>query len=97
MELRMTLCILLINVIKNGLGVILDWVPGHFCKDAHGLYKFDGSHIYDYPDDKIEKTSWGTANFDLGKNEVQSFLISNALFWIDYFHIDGFRLDAVAN
>ena len=83
---------------KNGLGVILDWVPGHFCKDAHGLYKFDGSYLYDYPNDRDrENPVWGTANFNLGRNEVQSFLISNALFWIKYFHIDGFRLDAVAN
>ena len=83
---------------KNGLGVILDWVPGHFCKDAHGLYKFDGSYLYDYPNDRDrENLVWGTANFNLGRNEVQSFLISNALFWIKYFHIDGFRLDAVAN
>ena len=82
----------------NGIGVILDWVPGHFCKDAHGLYCFDGSHIYSYQaDNDRENHVWGTANFDLEKGEVQSFLISNALFWIDYFHIDGIRMDAVAN
>ncbi|SDN90093.1 1,4-alpha-glucan branching protein GlgB [Bacillus sp. OK048] len=82
----------------NGIGVILDWVPGHFCKDAHGLYRFDGSHIYSYQaENDRENHVWGTANFDLGKGEVQSFLISNALFWIDYFHIDGIRMDAVAN
>lgn len=82
----------------NGIGVILDWVPGHFCKDAHGLYQFDGTHIYSYPHhhDRENKV-WGTANFDLGKREVQSFLISNAIFWIDIYHIDGFRVDAVAN
>lgn len=82
----------------NGIGVILDWVPGHFCKDAHGLYEFDGTHLYEYEHawDR-ENTVWGTANFDLGKNEVQSFLISNAIFWMDYYHIDGFRLDAVSN
>lgn len=83
---------------KNGLGVILDWVPGHFCKDTHGLYKFDGTFLYDYPNENDrENPVWGTANFNLGKNEVQSFLISSALFWIRYFHIDGFRLDAVSN
>ncbi|WP_338449209.1 1,4-alpha-glucan branching protein GlgB [Niallia oryzisoli] len=83
---------------KNGLGVILDWVPGHFCKDAHGLYKFDGSFLYDYPyENDRENRVWGTANFNLGRNEVQSFLISSALFWIRYFHVDGFRLDAVSN
>ncbi|WHY85104.1 1,4-alpha-glucan branching protein GlgB [Neobacillus novalis] len=83
---------------QHGIGIILDWVPGHFCKDAHGLYRFDGTHIYSYSHaGDRENVVWGTANFDLGKGEVQSFLISNALFWIDYFHIDGFRMDAVAN
>nr|WP_295971281.1 1,4-alpha-glucan branching protein GlgB [uncultured Bacillus sp.] len=83
---------------KNGLGVILDWVPGHFCKDAHGLYKFDGTFLFEYPyaNDR-ENPIWGTANFHLSKTEVQSFLISSALFWVQYYHIDGFRLDAVAN
>lgn len=83
---------------QHGIGIILDWVPGHFCKDAHGLYRFDGTHTYSYfhTSDR-ENHVWGTANFDLGENEVQSFLISNALFWMDYFHIDGFRMDAVAN
>lgn len=83
---------------QNGIGVILDWVPGHFCKDAHGLYRFDGTHIYSYKNNNDrENAIWGTANFDLGKGEVQSFLISNALFWMDNYHIDGFRMDAVAN
>lgn len=83
---------------QQGIGVILDWVPGHFCKDAHGLYRFDGTHLFSYETDyDRENVVWGTANFDLGKGEVQSFLISNARFWMDYFHIDGFRMDAVAN
>lgn len=83
---------------QNDIGVILDWVPGHFCKDAHGLYMFDGEPTYEYLHEQDrENQVWGTANFDLGKPEVQSFLISNALFWIEHFHIDGFRVDAVAN
>jgi 1,4-alpha-glucan branching enzyme len=83
---------------QKGIGVILDWVPGHFCKDAHGLYQFDGTHLYSY-EHKLDRENevWGTANFDLGKPEVISFLISNAIYWMEYFHIDGFRLDAVAN
>ncbi|OEH93137.1 1,4-alpha-glucan branching enzyme [Bacillus solimangrovi] len=83
---------------QEGIGVILDWVPGHFCKDAHGLFLFDGEPLYEYENGYVrENDVWGTANFDLGKSEVQSFLISNAVFWMDYFHIDGFRVDAVAN
>ncbi|MCI0763628.1 1,4-alpha-glucan branching protein GlgB [Bacillus sp. TL12] len=83
---------------KYGIGVILDWVPGHFCKDAHGLYLFDGAPTYEYKDlDVQENQVWGTVNFDLGKQEVRNFLISNALFWMKYYHIDGFRVDAVAN
>ncbi|PLS14968.1 1,4-alpha-glucan branching enzyme [Bacillus sp. M6-12] len=83
---------------QSGIGVILDWVPGHFCKDAHGLYMFDGKPLYEYRDQQHrENLVWGTANFDLGKTEVQSFLISNARYWIEHFHIDGFRVDAVAN
>ncbi|MCF7925760.1 MAG: 1,4-alpha-glucan branching protein GlgB [Candidatus Izimaplasma sp.] len=78
--------------------VILDWVPGHICRDAHGLYMFDGKPLYEYDEAwKRENEVWGTANLDLGKGEVQSFLISNALFWMKYFHIDGFRIDAVSN
>lgn len=83
---------------QENIGVIIDWVPGHFCKDAHGLYMFDGEPTYEYNSYKDrENLEWGTANFDLGKPEVQSFLISNAIFWIEHFHVDGFRVDAVAN
>jgi 1,4-alpha-glucan branching enzyme len=83
---------------EAGIGVIMDWVPGHICKDAHGLYMFDGEPLYEYEDFKIrENIVWGTINLNLGKGIVKSFLISNALFWINYFHIDGFRIDAVSN
>jgi 1,4-alpha-glucan branching enzyme len=83
---------------KNGIGVILDWVPGHICRDDHGLYMFDGEPLYEYTEEaKRENKVWGTANLDLGKGEVQSFLISNALFFMKYFHVDGFRIDAVSN
>lgn len=83
---------------QKNIGVLLDWVPGHYCKDAHGLYMFDGEPVYEYMDYKHrENPVWGTANFDLGKPEVHSFLISNARYWVDQFHVDGFRVDAVAN
>jgi len=83
---------------QNNIKVILDWVPGHICKDAHGLYMFDGEPLYEYKEEwKRENIVWGTANLDLGKGEVQSFLISNAIYWMKYFHIDGFRIDAVSN
>lgn len=89
----------LVNLMhKNNIGVILDWVPGHFCKDAHGLYKFDGTPTYEYLDSRIgENKEWGTCNFDVTRNEVKSFLISNLTYWFKEFHIDGVRMDAVAN
>lgn len=82
---------------KNNLGVILDWVPGHFCKDSHGLYRFDGSACYEYEDPSLGENEWGSANFNVSRNEVRSFLLSNLYFWIKEFHIDGMRMDAISN
>jgi 1,4-alpha-glucan branching enzyme len=83
---------------QAGIGVIMDWVLGHICKDIHGLSFFDGTPLYEFNDkDRRENVTWGTDNLDFSKGITRSFMLSALTFWMDYFHVDGYRIDAVSN